>query len=360
MSALIRNLRPALSGLLRSKPAIRTPLPLPSWTAPRPRCYHAPSTRRSHEALQSPGLGRLFQRDSLVRRPPPSTSLHAPAVPLPRPRHYSSSRPRSSSDVKSRTVFAGVVIVGGVAVTICYGTFETVPYTNRRHFIVLTHNGELKLGDWHFNSEKKKLGDKVLPPSHPAFLRVHGIASEIIRAAGRSLAVHDDNKLLDGETWVGDAAPSPKKKARARWGAPRQPTTKHLDGFKWEVIVVNNKQVNAMCAPGGKIIVYTGLLDKFSTDAEIATVLGHEVAHTIARHPAEGLTKHMWILMLTVFLGIFIDEPKMIDKLAKYLLSLPFSRKYVSCRSPVDFGDRGRSHWNPAARCCWFRSTHSP
>ncbi|XP_037449261.1 mitochondrial metalloendopeptidase OMA1-like [Triticum dicoccoides] len=107
-----------------------------------------------------------------------------------------------------------------------------------------------------------------------------------------------------------------------------------------------------MCAPGGKIIVYTGLLDKFSTDAEIATVLGHEVAHAIARHTAEGLTKHMWILMLTVFLGIFIDEPKMIDKLAKYLLSLPFSRKYD--------GDRGGSHWNPAARCRWFRSTHSP
>ncbi|XP_044415598.1 mitochondrial metalloendopeptidase OMA1 isoform X1 [Triticum aestivum] len=82
-----------------------------------------------------------------------------------------------------------------------------------------------------------------------------------------------------------------------------------------------------MCAPGGKIIVYTGLLDKFSTDAEIAAVLGHEVAHAIARHTAEGLTKNMWILMLTVFLGIFIDEPKMIDKLAKYLLSLPFSRK---------------------------------
>nr|XP_040249795.1 uncharacterized protein LOC109742872 [Aegilops tauschii subsp. strangulata] len=201
-------------------------------------------------------------------------------------------------------VIAGVVIVGGVVVTICYGTFETVPYTNRRHFVVLTHNGELKLGDWHFNSEKKKLGDKVLPPSHPAFVRVSGIAPEIIRAAGRSLAVHDDNKLLDdtlldGEIWVGDAAPSPKKKARARQGAPQQPTTKHLDGFEWEVIVVDNKQVNAMCAPGGKIIVYTGLLDKFSTDAEIATVLGHED------------------------------------------------------------GDRGRSHWDPAARCRWFRSTHA-
>ncbi|XP_040247429.1 mitochondrial metalloendopeptidase OMA1-like [Aegilops tauschii subsp. strangulata] len=101
-----------------------------------------------------------------------------------------------------------------------------------------------------------------------------------------------------------------------------------------------------MCAPGGKIIVYTGLLDKFNTDAEIATVLGHEVAHAIARHAAEKLTKHMWIFMLTVFLLIFIDAPDLIDKLTEYLLGLPFSRKYD--------GDRGGSHWNHAARFRWF------
>ena len=53
--------------------------------------------------------------------------------------------------------------------------------------------------------------------------------------------------------------------------------TKHLDELKWEVIVVDDKLVNAMCLPGGKIVVYTGLLHHFNTDAEIATVLGHEV-----------------------------------------------------------------------------------
>ncbi|KAF7092184.1 hypothetical protein CFC21_094690 [Triticum aestivum] len=311
MSALIRNLRPALSGLLRPKPAARTTVPPPPTAR---RYYHAPSTRRSHEALKSPGP------DSLVRRPPPSP--HAPAVP--RPRYYSSRRPRSSNEVKVQIVIAGVVIVGGVVVTICYGTFETVPYTNRRHFVVLTHSGELKLGESQFNNEKKELGDKVLAPSHPDSVRVNSIAAEIIGAAGRSLAGHEDDKLLDGETCADDAALSPKKKAPR--GAS-QAMIKHLDGFKWEVIVVDNKQVNVMCAPGGKIIVYTGLLDKFNTDAEIAAVLGHEVAHAIARHAAEKLTKHMWIFMLTVFLLIFIDAPDLIDKLTEYLLGLPFSRK---------------------------------
>jgi hypothetical protein len=53
--------------------------------------------------------------------------------------------------------------------------------------------------------------------------------------------------------------------------------TRHLDGLDWEVIVVKNTQVNAMCVPGGKITVYTGFLDYFKTDAEVAAVLGHEV-----------------------------------------------------------------------------------
>ncbi|KAI4967201.1 hypothetical protein ZWY2020_029530 [Hordeum vulgare] len=328
----------------RSKsPAVRTTPPTTR------RYYHAePSTRRPHEALQPPGLGRqLFCHDPLLRRPPPVVQ---------RPRCYSSSK-----RVKSQIRFAGVVIVCGVVVTVCYGTFETVPYTNRRHFIVLTLKGELRFGDWVFNGEKKKLGDKVLPPSHPDFVGTNSPATQTpdkgqrrrhhdfpatnasaderptvstpsprrSSAAGRSLAVHNDDKLLDdmlhdGETWAGDAAPNPKKK-KARRGAP---TTKHLDGFKWEVMVVNNKQVNAMCAPGGKIIVYTGLLDNFSTDAEIAaTVLGHEVGHAVARHTAEELTKNMWIMMLAVFLEIFIDAPKLIDKLTEYLLRLPFSRK---------------------------------
>ncbi|KAE8804105.1 Mitochondrial metalloendopeptidase OMA1 [Hordeum vulgare] len=304
MSALLRNLRPAL---LRSKPAVRTPVPPPPTAS---RCYHSPLTRRSHEAPQPPGLGRFFRRDSdsLVRRQPQPS--------LPRPRCYSSRRPRSPSSVKFQIGLAGVVIVGGGVATICYGTFETVPYTNRRHFVVLTHNGELTLGESQFDDEKKKLGDKVLPQSHPDYVRVNAVATKIIRAACRTLATgQGDDKHL--ETWVGNAPPCP---------AP-QPMTKHLDGFKWEVILVDNKQVNAMCMPGGKIIVYTGLLQKFNTDAEIATVLGHEVAHAVARHAAEGLTKNMWILMLAVFLQIFIDAPKLIDNLTEYLLRLPFSRK---------------------------------
>ncbi|MFS7919811.1 putative peptidase M48 [Helianthus anomalus] len=53
--------------------------------------------------------------------------------------------------------------------------------------------------------------------------------------------------------------------------------TAHLEGLKWEVLLVNDHVVNAFCLPGGKIVVFIGLLEHFRTDEEIATIIGHEV-----------------------------------------------------------------------------------
>lgn len=60
--------------------------------------------------------------------------------------------------------------------------------------------------------------------------------------------------------------------------------------FKWEYYLVEDKAINAFCLPGGKIFVYTGLLDFVNNDAELALVMGHEAAHAIARHGAERMS----------------------------------------------------------------------
>jgi predicted Zn-dependent protease len=60
-------------------------------------------------------------------------------------------------------------------------------------------------------------------------------------------------------------------------------------GFKWEVSVVDSKEVNAFCLPGGKIVVYTGILPVTKTDAGLAAVMGHEMAHATAHHGAQRL-----------------------------------------------------------------------
>jgi predicted Zn-dependent protease len=61
--------------------------------------------------------------------------------------------------------------------------------------------------------------------------------------------------------------------------------------FDWQVEVVQSGEVNAFCLPGGKIVVYTGILPVAETDAGLATVLGHEISHALAHHGAERMAQ---------------------------------------------------------------------
>lgn len=61
--------------------------------------------------------------------------------------------------------------------------------------------------------------------------------------------------------------------------------------FDWELEVVDDKQVNAFCLPGGKIVVYTAILPVAETDAGLATVIGHEISHALAHHGSERMAQ---------------------------------------------------------------------
>lgn len=66
-----------------------------------------------------------------------------------------------------------------------------------------------------------------------------------------------------------------------------------LNGFQWEFHLVDDKQVNAWCMPGGKVVVYTGLLPVSKNEAGLAVVMGHEIAHAIALHGNERMSQGM-------------------------------------------------------------------
>jgi len=69
--------------------------------------------------------------------------------------------------------------------------------------------------------------------------------------------------------------------------------SKNLDGYKWEFNLVEDPNVNAWCMSGGKVVVYTGLLPITQTEAGLATVMGHEIAHAVARHGSERMSDQM-------------------------------------------------------------------
>jgi predicted Zn-dependent protease len=73
----------------------------------------------------------------------------------------------------------------------------------------------------------------------------------------------------------------------------QQGLSKELEGFQWEYNLVDAKDVNAWAMPGGKIVVYTGLLPVTQNEAALAVVLGHEITHALAKHGNERMSQAM-------------------------------------------------------------------
>lgn len=112
--------------------------------------------------------------------------------------------------------------------------------------------------------------------------------------------------------------------------------SKELEGYKWEYNLVDSKEINAWCMPGGKIVVYTGLLPITENETALAIVLGHEITHALARHGNErmsqGMVQQLGGVALTVAVanqpsetqGLFLNAYGISSDVGALL---PFSRK---------------------------------
>lgn len=132
--------------------------------------------------------------------------------------------------------------IGWMAVG-CY----TVPETGRRSLNFIPASEEMQLGFTEFDKMKKEV-----PISKDAAARA------LVEKVGKRIAA---------------VAPLPNA--------------------QWEFVVFESKEVNAFCLPGGKVGVYTGILPITKDEAGLATVLGHEVAHAVARHGGERMSTQM-------------------------------------------------------------------
>ena len=114
-----------------------------------------------------------------------------------------------------------------------------------------------------------------------------------------------------------------------------------LQNYAWEFNLVRDNEVNAFCMPGGKIVVYDGLLKLVASDDELAVVLGHEVAHAVAKHSNERMSQQMLASVGGAALGVGLEasgKSKTTASLAtgvfglgaQYGVMLPFSRKHES------------------------------
>lgn len=140
-----------------------------------------------------------------------------------------------------RWVIAAVLALGVLGCT-------TVPYTQRSQFIMLSESEDIQLGAAAYREVLKK--ERI--STDPQYL-------EAVRRVGQRIAA---------------VADKPE--------------------YHWEFTVIDDpKQANAFCLPGGKVAVYTGIFPIARDEAGLAAVIGHEVAHALARHGAERMSQGM-------------------------------------------------------------------
>jgi len=113
----------------------------------------------------------------------------------------------------------------------------------------------------------------------------------------------------------------------------------HPQKFIWEFQLVRSNQVNAFCLPGGKVVVYTGLLPVAKNEAGLATVLGHEIGHALAHHGAERIAQQEIVQIGEIAASQSIDNLSfgqrqqlmaLLGAGSQVGVLLPFSRKHES------------------------------
>ena len=84
--------------------------------------------------------------------------------------------------------------------------------------------------------------------------------------------------------------------------------SKDLEGFNWKFNVVDENTVNAWCMPGGKVVVYTGLLPVTQDEQSLAVVMGHEIAHAIARHGNQRMSQGLLVQFGGAALSVALSQ----------------------------------------------------
>lgn len=165
-----------------------------------------------------------------------------------------------------------VAAMMAAALTGC-GTSSTVPITGRKHTLSVSDEQVLSLSQQEYTKYMAS-----------ATLSTNKEQTAMVKRVGQRLA----NAV---ETYL-------KNNGYAN----------EIKNFSWEFNLVQNNEVNAFCMPGGKIVVYTGLLPVTQNETALAIVLGHEIAHAVAKHSAEQMSKQYRQQVATSIGGSILNQ----------------------------------------------------
>ena len=149
-----------------------------------------------------------------------------------------------------------------------------------------------------------------------------------------------DNKVITGtdDAYMVERIGENIRKAAEKWLASEGKSS-YLRDYSWEYHLVDSNEVNAWCMPGGKIVVYTGILPLTQTEDGLATVMGHEVAHALLNHGQQrvsaGILQQLGAVGVAILGSGQSNDTQSLLMVAygvgtTLLGTLPFSRKHES------------------------------
>ena len=164
----------------------------------------------------------------------------------------------------SRILFLPLVII------LLFISCSKVPISNRKQMHLLNEQDLIQMSDLQYKSFISSA--ELLPNNHPLSIKIQKIGEKVQHAA---------------ESFLKENGHSHR-----------------LDGFNWEFKTVKSEVLNAWCMPGGKVCFYTGLIELAGNDDQIAAVMGHEIAHAIAKHGNERMSQQLALNGLMKLSGI--------------------------------------------------------
>ncbi len=124
--------------------------------------------------------------------------------------------------------------------------------------------------------------------------------------------------------------------------------------WKWEVNVQKTDELNAYCMPGGKIMVYSGIIEKLKlTDDELAAIVGHEIAHALREHTRERVSRayaeQLGLSVLAIVTGAGNEAMKMASTITQVTFGLPHNREQETESDRIGLELMARAGYNPSA-----------
>lgn len=206
-------------------------------------------------------------------------------------------------DAAFRNVVGACVLVGGM---VYWMNLEVVPVSGRRRFNVVGPGIEARMAKEMYEETLRQFRGKILHGRHAASRNVQRVLDRLIPASG----------------------------------------LQHLD---WEVFVIDDDSVkNAFVIPGGKVFVFSGILPFCGDDDGLATVLSHEIAHTLAHHSAERMSKSLLAVAALLVAAVSIGDVGYVGRIIMDLVFLrPGSRRQEAEADYIGLMIMAQACYNP-------------